>query len=87
MPQIQGTFMHGGQNLPPDSGDIYAQGAESSPSFRACFSGVGMVCLRFKPSVKVYEIEQKPQLLVGSGGDISYVPAIPGQPDDEKHLA
>ncbi len=40
-----------------------------------------------KPLMKVYEIEQKPQLLVGSGGDINYVPAIPGQPEDEKHLA
>ena len=40
-----------------------------------------------KPSMKVYEIEQKPQLLVGSGGDVSYAPVIPGQPEDEKQLA
>lgn len=40
-----------------------------------------------KPLMKVYEFEQKPQLLVGSGGDINYIPGIPGQPDDEKHLA
>jgi hypothetical protein len=38
-----------------------------------------------KPSMKVYELEQKPQLLVGSGGgNISYIPGIN---EDEKHLA
>ncbi len=41
-----------------------------------------------KPSMKVYEFEQRPQLLVGSGGDVNYIPGIPGQqPEDEKHLA
>ena len=29
VPQIQGTFMHGGQKRDPDSGDIYARGAET----------------------------------------------------------
>ena len=41
-----------------------------------------------KPSMKVYEIAQKPQILVGSApgypGNFNY---IPGQPEDEKHLA
>lgn len=37
-----------------------------------------------KPSMKVYEFEQKPQLLVGSGEHLNY---IPGQPEDEKQLA
>ena len=42
-----------------------------------------------KPSMKVYEIAQKPQILVGSdapgySGPFGY---IPGQPEDEKHLA
>ena len=37
-----------------------------------------------KPSMKVYEFEQRPQLLAGSGGDMSY---IPGQQPDDKHLA
>ena len=37
---------------------------------------------------KVYEFEQRPQLLVGSGGDVNYIPGIPGQqPEDDKHLA
>ena len=40
-----------------------------------------------KLSMKVYEFEQKTQLLAGSGGDISYAPVIPGQPEDEKQLA
>ena len=39
-----------------------------------------------KPSMKVYEIAQKPQILVGSDQDwhLNY---IPGQPTDDKHLA
>lgn len=39
-----------------------------------------------KPSMKVYEFEQKPQLLVGSY-ETGYVPTIPGMPEDKKHLA
>lgn len=35
--------------------------------------------------MQVFEIKGKPQLLVGSdGGGMVY---IPGQPDDDKHLA
>lgn len=38
------------------------------------------------PSMKVYEFEQRPQLLVGSGGgDISYAPGLAA--DDMNHLA
>ena len=37
-----------------------------------------------KPAMKVYEFEQKSQLLVGSGGEMNY---IPGQQPDDKHLA
>ena len=39
-----------------------------------------------KPSMKVYELNQPMQLLQGSGGGggMSY---LPGQPQDEKHLA
>ena len=41
-----------------------------------------------KLSMKVYELNQETQLLVGSGGgDISYAPVIPGQPEDENQLA
>ena len=37
-----------------------------------------------KPSMEVYQLNQPSKLLVGSGGDISY---LPGQPEDEKKLA
>ena len=37
-----------------------------------------------KPSMKVYELNQPMQLLQGSGGGMSY---LPGQHEDEKHLA
>ena len=39
-----------------------------------------------KPSMEVYEMKGQPQLLAGSykDGPLNY---IPGQPDDEKHLA
>ena len=40
-----------------------------------------------KPAMKVYEFEQKSQLLVGSGGEMNYIPTIPCQPTDDKHLA
>ena len=40
-----------------------------------------------KPAMKVYEFEQKSQLLVGSGGEMNYSPTLPGQPTDDKHLA
>ena len=45
-----------------------------------------------KPSMEVYELKDMPQMLVGSsipgyGGEGSYIPAIPGTPDDEKQLA
>ena len=40
-----------------------------------------------KPSMKVYEIKQQSHLLVGSPVDTGYVPTIPGQPADDKHLA
>ena len=40
-----------------------------------------------KPSMEVYVLNQPSKLLVGSGGDFNYLPTIPGQPDDEKHLA
>ena len=44
MPQIQGTFMHGGQKHTPGSGHIYARGAETCPRFRAhlCTGGRNM---------------------------------------------
>ena len=43
-----------------------------------------------KPSMKVYELKQKPMILAGSGnpngypGNFGY---MPGQPHDESHLA
>ena len=37
-----------------------------------------------KPSMKVYELNQPTQLLVGSGGGMTY---LPGSIEDEKHLA
>ena len=44
-----------------------------------------------KPSMEVYELKGMSNLLVGSipgsGGEGGYIPAIPGQPDDEKQLA
>ena len=45
-----------------------------------------------KPSMEVYELKGMSNLLVGSsipgyGGEGSYIPAIPGTPDDEKQLA
>lgn len=42
-----------------------------------------------KPSMEVYKLKGMPQILVGSDWDkeIGYLPTLPGQPDDEKHLA
>ena len=42
-----------------------------------------------KPSMEVYKLKGMPQILVGSnwGGEGGYLPTIPGQPEDEKHLA
>ena len=41
-----------------------------------------------KPEMQVYEFEQKTQLMVVSGGGpMSYIPTIPGQLTDDKHLA
>ena len=37
-----------------------------------------------KLSMKVYELNQRTQLLAGSGGGMAY---FPGQPEDERHLA
>ena len=38
--------------------------------------------------MQVFEMKDKPQLLVGSpGGGMLYIPTIPGTPDDEKQLA
>ena len=48
LPQIQGIFMHGGQNHAPDTGQTYARGVETCPRFRADFSGVGMTCPSFR---------------------------------------
>ena len=48
MPQIQGRLMHGGQKRAPDSGQTYAQGAETCLRFRADFPEVGIPCLRFR---------------------------------------
>ena len=44
-----------------------------------------------KPSMKVYEIGMT-KIICGSDpnnypGNFNYIPTIPGQPDDEKHLA
>jgi hypothetical protein len=41
-----------------------------------------------KPSMEVYVLNQPSKLLVGSGGggDFNYIPTIPGQPQDDKHL-
>ena len=39
-----------------------------------------------KPSLKVYPIENR-RILCGSPIDTGYVPTIPGQPTDDKHLA
>ena len=40
-----------------------------------------------KPSMTVYEIKQPTSLLVGSPTEFGQLPTIPGQPEDEKHLA
>ena len=40
-----------------------------------------------KPSMEVYQLNKPTQLLVGSPFDTGYLPTIPGQPEDEKHLA
>ena len=41
-----------------------------------------------KPSMKVYEMEMSTIICQSpGGGGFNYIPAIPGQPDDEKHLA
>ena len=39
-----------------------------------------------KPSMKVYDMEPT-KIICQSGGGFNYIPTIPGQPDDEKHLA
>ena len=39
-----------------------------------------------KPSMEVYELNQPTQLLVGSGGGMTYLP-YPDTVEDEKHLA
>ena len=39
-----------------------------------------------KPSMKVYEMEMS-KIICQSGGDMNYIPTIPGQPTDDKHLA
>ncbi len=37
--------------------------------------------------MEVYELKVRTQLLVGSANDpFGYLPTIPGQPDDGKHL-
>ena len=38
-----------------------------------------------KPSMKVYDME--PAKIICDSGGMSYIPTIPGQQDDEKHLA
>jgi len=40
-----------------------------------------------KPSTVVYQLNKPTQLLVGSPFDSGYLPTIPGQHEDEKHLA
>lgn len=40
-----------------------------------------------KPTVQVYDLPNRPQLLDFSNGGLDQIPAIPGQQDDEKHLA
>ena len=40
-----------------------------------------------KPSMEVFVLPEMQQLLVGSYPGEVYAPTIPGQPDDEKHLA
>ena len=40
-----------------------------------------------KPSVQVYDLPNRPQLLDYSNNGLGQIPTIPGQPDDEKHLA
>lgn len=41
-----------------------------------------------KPSMEVYELNQPTKLLVNSDNwNLNYLPTIPGQPTDEKHLA
>ena len=39
-----------------------------------------------KPSMKVFKMEMS-MIVCQSGGDFNYIPTIPGQPKDEKHLA
>ena len=39
-----------------------------------------------KPSMEVYDLPAPTMLQVGSGG-MNYLPTVPGQPEDEKHLA
>ena len=38
-----------------------------------------------KPSMKVYDME--PAMIICGSGGMSYIPTVPGQPEDEKHLA
>ena len=41
-----------------------------------------------KPTMEIYELNQPTRLLVGSGDDYwGQLPTVPGQPEDEKHLA
>ena len=40
-----------------------------------------------KPSMEVYSMPERPRLLDLSNGELGQIPTIPGQPDDEKHLA
>ena len=42
-----------------------------------------------KPAVQVFELPEPVHLLQGSydDGGLGHIPGIPGQPDDEKHLA
>ena len=40
-----------------------------------------------KPAMEVYDLPENQMILCYSNGGLSQIPAIPGQPDDEKHLA
>ena len=40
-----------------------------------------------KPSMEVYEMSGRPMLLDYSGGGLGQIPTLPGQPNNEKHLA
>ena len=40
-----------------------------------------------KPAMLVYDLPDRQMILCYSNGGLDYIPGIPGQQDDKKHLA